>query len=142
MPLGLGKITYDNRGMAIHDRSIAGARVLIIEHDDFLTDYLSSSLIEAGASILGPARSIAAANTMLASAFSADAAVVDAEIYEADAFVGRHTIGAAGIPLLLVARGGYKPVFASADVLAAPFAAYQVVDHIRRVFTGHDATQA
>lgn len=106
----------------------------MVEQDGFLSDYLTSSLIEAGASIAGPARSVEQANSMLGT-FTAmpDAIVFDAQIYESKDFTGRDAISAAGIPLLLVTRGGYTPVFATSDTLQAPFAAYQVVDHIKAV---------
>ena len=124
----------DTSVMETNDQPLAGTRVALIEQQGFLSDYLASSLAEAGASVTLLSGLADDADSNFASVLStAQAVVIDAQIYESDAFVGRHAIGAANIPLLLVARSGYKPVFASADTLIAPFAAYQVVDHIRAV---------
>jgi pimeloyl-ACP methyl ester carboxylesterase len=118
-------------------RSLKNALILLIEADSFLAGYVGDSITEAGAQILGPARNVDEASTLLRRLRQAPhAAVVSADIFEASASVS-DALARLGIPLLLIVGRArtLQPSSTPHNVLIAPFAAYQVVDHLRAVLS-------
>jgi hypothetical protein len=111
-------------------------QVLLIERDDFLAGYVGDGLRHAGAQILGPARSIDEANTLIGRLRSVpDAGVISIDVFEAAGFVMLDRFAQLNIPLLLIARRPrmLMPSFPRHSILTVPFAAYQVVNHVRAV---------
>jgi pimeloyl-ACP methyl ester carboxylesterase len=119
-------------------KSLKNRLILLIEADSFLASYVGDSIIEAGAQILGPARNVDEANTLLGRLRHAPhAAVISADIFETAGWAMSEALARLGIPLLLIA-GRARTLLPSSmthDVLMAPFAAYQVVDHLRTVLS-------
>jgi hypothetical protein len=118
--------------------------ILLIEADCFLAGYIGDSITGAGAQILGPARTVDEANALIGHLRQAPhAAVVSADIFEASEPVMSDAFARLGIPLLLTVGRARKllPSSANRDVLMTPFAAYQVVDHLRAVLSPAQADQ-
>jgi DNA-binding response OmpR family regulator len=115
--------------------TVAGRRVVLVEENAFLAGYLATVLREAGLEVLGPAGSVVAANALLAAQPMPDAAVISADVFEAEDFSGAAALVDAGVPILLTARRAQmrKASGIAHSILVAPFAGYQVVDHVRRV---------
>jgi hypothetical protein len=126
-------------------RSLKNALILLIEADSFLAGYVGDSITEAGAQILGPARTVDEANALIGNLRQAPhAAVVSADIFEADGWAISDALARFGTPLLLIA-GTARTLLPSSmthNVLMAPFAAYQVVDHLRAVLSVPEADQS
>jgi len=123
--------------------ALAGRRVVLVEENAFLAGYLATVLREAGLEVLGPAGSVVEANALLAAAQPMpDAAVISADVFEAEAFSGAAALVDAGVPILLTARRAQTPKASGIahSILVAPFAGYQVVDHVRRVLQAAPAT--
>jgi pimeloyl-ACP methyl ester carboxylesterase len=119
-------------------KSLNNKLILLIEADSFLAGYVGDSIIEAGAQILGPARNVDEANTLLGRLRQAPhAAVVSADIFETGGWAMSDALARLGIPLLLIAGRArtLPPSSMTHNVLMAPFAAYQVVDHLRVVLS-------
>lgn len=125
-------------------KSLKNTLILLIEADSFLAGYVGDSIAEAGAQILGPARSVDEANTLLGRLRQAPhAAVVSADIFEAGGWAMSDAIARLDIPLLLIV-GKARTLLPSSmihNVLMAPFAAYQVVDHLRTVLSPLQSNQ-
>jgi hypothetical protein len=119
-------------------RSLKNTLILLIEADSFLAGYVGDSITEAGAQVLGPARNVEEAHTLLGRLRQAPhAAVVSADIFEAGGWAISDALARFGTPLLLIA-GTARTLLPSSmthNVLMAPFAAYQVVDHLRTVLS-------
>jgi pimeloyl-ACP methyl ester carboxylesterase len=119
-------------------KSLKNKLILLIEADSFLAGYVGDSITEAGAQILGPARNVDEASTLLGRLRQAPhAAVVSADIFEAGGPVMSDALARLDIPLLLIV-GKARTLLPSSmthSVLMAPFAAYQVVDHLRAVLS-------
>jgi hypothetical protein len=118
--------------------------ILLIEADSFLSGYLSDGITDAGAQILGPARTVVEANALIGDRRQVPhAAVVSADIFEANGRVVSDAIECLGIPLLLTVGRAQKLPSRSAnyDILTTPFAAYQVVNHLRAVLFPAQADQ-
>ncbi len=116
-------MTFENQPLS--DRS-----VLLIEGESFLASYIADGIRAAGGSLCGHARSVTEANELLSQLrVRADAVVADLEIFEADSFEHRDTVRKLFGPLLLISNRARTPMLGH-EILSAPFAAYQVVDHI------------
>lgn len=80
--------------------SLRGARILIVEDEFFLADDLAAALRDAGAEVLGPAGTVAEAESIVdASAF--DCAVIDMNLRGEMAYSIADRLQAAGIPFLI-----------------------------------------
>jgi hypothetical protein len=139
LQVGYGRpIFCDIRPMDTTAKSLKNTLILLIEADSFLAGYVGDSITEAGAQILGPARTVDEASTLLGRLRQAPhAAVVSADIFEAGGWAISDALARLGIPLLLIA-GKARTLLPSSmthNVLMAPFAAYQVVDHLRTVLS-------
>jgi DNA-binding response OmpR family regulator len=122
----------------MHDNppSLAGRRVMLIEENEFLAGYLTTVLQEAGVQVLGPARTIQDANVLMTQVEPVpDVAVISTDIFEAYGFSGCEKLVEGGVAILLTARRPRTATPASSvhSLLVAPFAGYQVVDHVRQV---------
>lgn len=119
-------------------KPLKGKLILLIEADRFLARYIGGSITDAGALILGPARTVVEANGLIGRLRQVPhAAVVSADIFEASGPVMNDEFARLGIPLLLTVTGARKLLSSSVNhnVLMTPFAAYQVVDHLRVVLS-------
>lgn len=116
-------------------KPLAGMIVLLVEADRFLANYVGDSIRRAGGQTLGPARTVEEANTLLAhSSGPPHAAVISARIFEAAGPAATEPLTRLAVPLLLIAsRDTQQAPSTPHAVLATPFAAYQVVDHLRRI---------
>lgn len=108
--------------------------ILIVEANEFLAGYISDGLKQAGAQILGPACTINAAHALVGQLESgAHAAVVSLELFEAGGAAMTDAFNRLAIPVLLTGGKVRKLPALSLryEILIRPFAAYQVVDHVR-----------
>jgi hypothetical protein len=121
--------------MTAIEKSLANRLILLVEADTFLAGYIGDSLKQAGAQILGPARTVEEANTSIVHLREPPhAAVVSADIFEAAGSAIGDALTVLGVPLLLIAgRRPLKPETMSHTMLATPFAAYQIVDYLTGV---------
>jgi hypothetical protein len=115
--------------------------ILLIEADSFLASYIGDSIKGDGAQILGPARTVNEANALIGNLRQPPhAAVVSADIFEAGGRAISDALACLGIPLLLTLKRARQllPSSANYNLLIAPFAAYQVVNHLRTVVAQAD----
>lgn len=121
----------------MHD-PLQGRLILIIEGDAFRSGYIETALVQAGAQILGPARSIDEANEVVKRLRTPPtAAVIDLDLFEAAGFIAGDILVNLRVPLLLMARSSrvFQSQSSNHAMLVTPFAAYQVLDHLRAVLT-------
>jgi hypothetical protein len=117
-------------------RPLSSKLVVLIEEEPFLADYIGEGLSLAGAQILGPARTANEAKALLDRLRAVPlAAVVSANLFDADGSKVSRALDRLGLPVLLVRKDERRPLREAArhDVLTLPFAAYQVVDHVCRL---------
>ncbi|WP_133177325.1 MULTISPECIES: hypothetical protein [Bacteria] len=123
--------------------ALPGRLVLLIEEDPFLADYIGRGLGDAGAHVLGPARTPGEAVTLLGNLRERPTAAVvsialfdDADVCDALERLDR--------PILLIRKADRSPIGRSArhDSLTSPFAAHQIVTHIRRLFEAPEDAQS
>jgi hypothetical protein len=108
--------------------------ILILEPDEFFNGYISDGLTQAGAQILAPACTIDAAHTLVGQLENgAHAAVVSLDILEAGGAAMTEAFNRLAIPVLLTGDKVRKLPTSSLrrEILIRPFAAHQVVDHLR-----------
>jgi hypothetical protein len=120
--------------MEIEDQPLKDKLILLIEADGFLAGYIGGSIKADGAQVLGPARTVDEAKTLIGNLRQAPhAAVISVDILEAAASVLEEALAHMGIPVLLTLGTARKlpASLVSYDVVTAPFAAYQVVHHLR-----------
>lgn len=115
------------------DDPLSGTLVLLIEEDPFLSLYIGQGLQGAGADIVGPARTAEQAEALLAALSSAPlAALVSTRISEGGDGAFRAELQRQQIPVLLLRKDDRYASSAGTDhdCLTAPFASYQIVDHL------------
>jgi hypothetical protein len=120
--------------MQAHDL-LKGRLILVATGNAFLRGYIEAGLSRVGAQILGPARLAGEVNDLIGRLRTyPDAAVIDLDLFEAENPIAE-SIRNLRIPLLLVSNSGRSPCAKSREypTLATPFAAFQVVDHLRSV---------
>jgi hypothetical protein len=135
------KISCDIGAMNTSIRPLGNKLILLIEADSFLASYIGDSIKGDGAQILGPARTVNEANALIGNLRQPPhAAVVSADIFEAGGPAMKDAFARLGVPLLLTLKRSREllPSSANHDLLIAPFAAYQVVHHLRAVVTQGD----
>jgi len=64
----------------MHDRSVAGLRILVAEDEYLLADDLSQELRDAGAEVIGPVATVRDAKEVVESGQAVDAAVLDVNL--------------------------------------------------------------
>jgi len=124
---------------------LAGKLILLIEGHAFLAGYIAEGLARAGAQILGPARTLDEANGLMGKLrLAPDAAVVSVDLFEAAGFTAGNALSRLSAPVLLIAGKArtLMPATLRHPVLTTPFAAYQVVDHIRTAVHGRPACES
>lgn len=117
-------------------RALSSKLVVLIEEEPFLADYIGEGLSLAGAQIIGPARTVDEAEALLDRLRTVPlAAVVSANLFDADGSKVSRALDRLGLPVLLVRKDERRPLGGGIrhDVLTLPFAAYQVVDHVYRL---------
>jgi hypothetical protein len=122
--------------MIIPSRPLSSKLVVLIEEEPFLADYIGEGLSLAGAQILGPARTTDEAEALLDRLRTVPlAAVVSANLFDADGSNVRRALDRLNLSVLLVRKDERRPLRVDVrhDVLTLPFAAYQVVDHVCRL---------
>lgn len=120
-------------GMTDEGRPLEGTLVLLIEEDFFLANYVGAVLTSAGAQVLGPARTVSEAETMVRSLSGMPlAAVISANLLHAEDGAAEAVLDRLGTPLLILQQDCRGPHLSAQryDVLTAPFGAYQIVDHL------------
>lgn len=114
----------------MHDRSLAGLFVLLIEDEYLIADNLASALRKAGAEVIGPAPTVAQALPLIQNAPKIDIAILDVNLGGEHAWPIVETLASRAIPLLLVT--GYDelslpPQFRNVVRLGKPVDAEEVV---------------
>jgi hypothetical protein len=115
---------------------LAGQLVLLIEDDAFLSNYVGGALASAGAQIIGPARTSEEAELLIQRLrVSPQAVVASATVVGVNGEGFANALVGLGAPILLLKKDGRHPdpLFRCDDVLTVPFAAYQVVESLRRL---------
>lgn len=114
---------------------LRGTLMLLIDEEMFLADYIGRGLADAGAQIIGPARTVAEADALLSRLRVAPvAAIVSIRLFEADGGTVGDGLSRLGVPILLINKNERcLPASLRHDVLTVPFAAYQVVEHMCRL---------
>jgi len=113
--------------------ALRGRLILLIEESEGLAGELVADLRRAQAHILGPARTVAEANGLVARLRTTpDAAVVSGELFGAAGFEAGNALRRDGVPLIVVAKqAAAAPVPQAAHrVLAAPVAARSIADTV------------
>ncbi|MDQ0840261.1 hypothetical protein [Sphingomonas faeni] len=114
-------------------KRLTGKLVLMIQDDGVLADYIGAALCDAGAYIIGPARTVAEARALLPRLRNKPVAVVvSTKLFAADDGALRNGIGRLAIPVLIIGDGNGRPLLPLPrhDVLTVPFASHQIVDRI------------
>jgi CheY-like chemotaxis protein len=113
---------------------IAGKTILIVEDEFIVAAMLSDVLEDVGASVVGPAPSVAEALEM-AGQGSIDCAVLDWNLGgESGAPVARAMI-AQGIPFVIATGyGGVEAEFAGITVLPKPYSSARLIDALKALF--------
>ena len=107
--------------------------VLMIQDEEVLSNYISEALCDAGAHIIGPARTVAEAKALLPRLRNKPVAVVvSTKLFAAEDGALRNSIARLTIPVLIIGNGNGRPLLPLPhhDVLTVPFASYQIVDRI------------
>jgi hypothetical protein len=112
---------------------LGGKLIMLIEEERFLAGYLGQALSAAGGQVLGPARCGAEAAGLVANLRTTpDAAVVSMEVLEQAGPTLSDALARLDLPLLLICKQprGRASVPQAAQLMTAPFAAYQVVESV------------
>jgi hypothetical protein len=110
-----------------------GKLIMLIEEERFLAGYLGQALSAAGGQVLGPARCGAEAAGLVANLRTTpDAAVVSMEVLDQAGPTLSDALARLDLPVLLICKQprGRATVPPTAQLMTAPFAAYQVVESV------------
>ena len=109
---------------------LAGRSVLLLECDTFLAGYVGAALISAGARLVGPARDIVDARTIMSGVTGVDAAVIGITQGTTDEWAFSEELEARGIVVILTSAASVEITKQPRETphLKKAFAAYQVVE--------------
>jgi CheY-like chemotaxis protein len=115
---------------------LTGKVILVVEDDRFTAGYVGSVLERAGASVMGPAPSVADALVRLADA-RPDGATVGVDLTDGLCWPVAHRLHDGGVPFLFLSRrtAQLPPEWRERHLLCRPFAGHQVVDALCRIVT-------
>ncbi|HVF94933.1 MAG TPA: hypothetical protein VM900_11525 [Sphingomonas sp.] len=120
--------------MTLTATDLSGRSVLLVEDDCFTAGYLASAIQGAGAAVIGPHGSEADALAVLGSYDRApSAAVIATHLSQGFCTTLIEMLQAQAIPCVFTStRPGYQlpPTWAECELLAKPYASYQVVDAV------------
>lgn len=122
-----------------------GKLIMLIEEERFLAGYIGQALSAAGGQVLGPARCGAEAAGLVANLRTTpDAAVVSAEVLHEGGPALADALARLELPLLLICKQPRGPVTVpeAAQLMTAPFAAYQVVESVTSMLVGPSRSNA
>ena len=100
------------------EATLAGRRVLVVEDEYYLADDLARALATAGATVLGPAPSVAAALDLLAQEPALEAAVLDVNLGGEMVYAVADMLAVRGIPYIYAT--GYDETVIPERYSAAP----------------------
>lgn len=89
------------------ERMLFGYRVLVVEDEFMLAEDLSEELVDAGATVIGPAQSLERAVELLATSDGFDAAVLDVNLHGEPVYPVADTLLERRIPFVFTT--GYDP---------------------------------
>lgn len=111
--------------------ALLGAKILIVEDEYFLADYVSSVIESAGGSIIGPFASAGAALDFLDQEPNIpSAATLNVHLSDGPSFPVASELAKRGIPFVFLTALSSTSIpseLRSRPLLAKPFAAYQVI---------------
>jgi hypothetical protein len=113
---------------------LSGKLVLLIEEEESLAAYIGSGLVDAGAQIIGPARTVAEAEALLLRLRTRPlAAIVSTRLFDEEGGSVSNALARLAAPVLLIRKDERRllPSSTRHHVMSVPFAAYKVVDHMR-----------
>lgn len=112
---------------------LAGRRVLIVEDDWFIADYVADALGDAGATLLGPVASAADGLALLDKGPPPDAATLNFSLADGSSLPVARRLDEMGVPFLFLsasASTALPPELKDRPRLDKPFAGFQVVQVI------------
>lgn len=118
------------------DRSLSACRILVVEDEYMLANELHLVLEEAGALVLGPAGSVAAALRCVDSASTIDGAILDVNLGGEMVFPVADHLAARGVPFLFASgydRSIFPPRFADAPRCGKPLPIHLVTRMVGRL---------
>lgn len=119
--------------MSMMHKPLDGKLVVLIEEDSSLAEYISGGLNDAGAQIIGPARTVAEAKALLLRLRNRPlAAIVSMELFGAEGGTVGNCLTRLAAPVLLTRKDGCRllPSSMRHSAMTVPLAAHQVVNHI------------
>jgi hypothetical protein len=114
-------------------KPLDGKLVVLIEEDASLAEHIGGALIDAGAQVIGPARTVAEANALLLRLRTGPlATVVSMGLFDAEGGTVSNCLTRLAAPVLLIRKAECRllPPSMRHDVMTVPFEAQQVVSHI------------
>jgi hypothetical protein len=119
--------------MRVTLKPLDGKLVVLIEEDPSLAEHIGGGLTDAGAQIIGPARTVAEAKALLLRLRTGPlAAVVSMGLFDAEGGTVSNCLTRLAAPVLLIRKTECRLLLPSMRhvVMTVPFAAQQVVSHI------------
>ena len=113
---------------------LLGLRILVVEDDPTVAQFVSATLEDARAIVVGPCRSVLAAQAML-DAGPVDAALLDVNVADGEVFPVAERLATQGVPFLLLSGYGADAVPADRPgwrALAKPFRMQELVETLAR----------
>lgn len=137
-------IARNGDGMKETYKPLIGRLVLLIEEEPLLADHLGNALTDAGAQIIGPARTVAEARALLVRLRTKPlAAIVSMTLFDAEGGTVSNDLTRLVMPVLLIRKTQCRllPSSMRHTVLPVPFAASQVVRHLCRLLEARTKVQ-
>ncbi|MBP1807493.1 response regulator [Rubellimicrobium aerolatum] len=109
--------------------TLAGQHILVVEDDYFVADDLTAMLEAAGATVLGPAATLADARGLVARTERLDGAILDINLQGETVFPVANLLRERGIPFIFATgydRGEIPARFADVRSCEKPFTAEQI----------------
>jgi DNA-binding response OmpR family regulator len=120
----------------MRDLVLSGIRVLVVEDEAMIALDVKSILEEAGATVVGPARTLSAAKELAASGELA-AALLDVQLGDTTVFPVARLLADRGIPFAFHTGrgdvGDLKATWFGADVIAKPATSAKIVAGVARL---------
>jgi len=117
---------------------IRGMRILIVEDEPLVALMLEDMLMEAGASVVGPAYTLAQA-LAAAEAEAVDGAILDVNLNAEPSFAVADTLRRRGIPFIFATGYGQKGIaesYVAEAALSKPYRAADVIAALEKAMKG------
>lgn len=112
--------------------ALLGRRILVVEDEWFLADYIVASIQAAGGEVTGPCSSVRQTLDLLGGgAPPPDAATLDIQLIDGQSYPVAEELARLGVPFVFASAFDPSTLparFARRPILTKPFAAYQVVE--------------